>query len=203
MASQVLSGASNASYTNNTTQNVRLIINYMTNVTSMTWSSSSGGNVTVTGSSATIGKDVAFSASSFRIEGEVRSITPDPSGGTGTQKYVLGGTPTVREITKAVGPGAPVTGILQGSLTLRTTSPSFQEVVYDTSASVISGSSANNVTTANIINFPNYVYAPLRIVPDTSSTSNNFPVELMLAPNQSFSAVCGAFNAIVIKEDGT
>ena len=40
-------------------------------------------------------------------------------------------------------------------------------------------------------------------VPRTISRGGNFPVELMLAPNQAFSAVCGAFNAVVIKEDGT
>jgi hypothetical protein len=45
---------------------------------------------------------------------------------------------------------------------------------------------------------PNLFYVPL-----TVSRGGNFPVELMLAPTQSFSAVCGAFNAIVIREDGT
>ena len=35
MASQVLSGSSNPSYTNNTGQNVRVVINFMRNVTSI------------------------------------------------------------------------------------------------------------------------------------------------------------------------
>lgn len=61
MASQVLSGASNASYTNNTGQNVRLIINYMSNVTSMTWA-----GVTVNASATTIGKDIQNITGEFR-----------------------------------------------------------------------------------------------------------------------------------------
>ena len=62
MASQVLSGSSNPTYTNNTGQNVRLLMNYIANCTSMTWA-----GVTVTGSS-TVGKDV------MTINGEVRLL---------------------------------------------------------------------------------------------------------------------------------
>jgi len=29
------------------------------------------------------------------------------------------------------------------------------------------------------------------------------PTEIMLAPNQSFSAVCGPYNIVIIKEDGS
>jgi len=49
-----------------------------------------------------------------------------------------------------------------------------------------------------VISYPNIFYVPL-----TVSRGGNFPVELMLANGQVFSAVCGAFNAIVIREDGT
>jgi hypothetical protein len=37
MASQVLSGSSNPSYTNNTGQNVRLLLNVLDNLTSISW----------------------------------------------------------------------------------------------------------------------------------------------------------------------
>ena len=37
MASQILSGSSNPTYTNNTGQNVRVVINHMANLQSMTW----------------------------------------------------------------------------------------------------------------------------------------------------------------------
>ena len=38
MASQVISGPSNPSYTNTTGQNVRVIFNFLSNPTSITWS---------------------------------------------------------------------------------------------------------------------------------------------------------------------
>lgn len=51
MASQVLSGSSNPTYTNNTGQNVRVIINFMAKCTSMTWA-----GVTISDISTTIVK---------------------------------------------------------------------------------------------------------------------------------------------------
>jgi hypothetical protein len=57
MASQVLSGSSNVSYTNNTGQNVRIVINYMASPTSMSWTG--GGSVTATNVLA-IGRNLAF-----------------------------------------------------------------------------------------------------------------------------------------------
>lgn len=38
MASQVFSGTSNPTYTNNTGKNVRVIINFLSNATSVNWS---------------------------------------------------------------------------------------------------------------------------------------------------------------------
>jgi hypothetical protein len=48
MASQVLSGSSNASYTNSTGQNVRIIINFMSNCTAMGWAGVTASNGTGT-----------------------------------------------------------------------------------------------------------------------------------------------------------
>ena len=55
MAAQVLSGSSNPSYTNNTGQNVRVIINYMSSPTAVSWG---GVSATATNASA-IGRNVA------------------------------------------------------------------------------------------------------------------------------------------------
>jgi hypothetical protein len=55
MASQVLSGASNPSYTNNTGQNVRIVINYMASPTTVSWG---GVSASTTGASA-IGRNIA------------------------------------------------------------------------------------------------------------------------------------------------
>lgn len=51
MASQVLSGSSNPTYTNNTGQNVRLVINFMSNCTAMSWA-----GISLTGGSTSIAK---------------------------------------------------------------------------------------------------------------------------------------------------
>jgi hypothetical protein len=56
MASTVLSGSSNATYTNSTGQNVRVVINYMTSPTAMSWS---GVSVTAAGLNS-IGRNLAF-----------------------------------------------------------------------------------------------------------------------------------------------
>lgn len=68
MASQVLSGSSNVTYTNNTGQNVRLIINYMSsnsatytgaNTLSISWAGNSISSAVV----RAIGRNLAFSTS--------------------------------------------------------------------------------------------------------------------------------------------
>jgi hypothetical protein len=59
MASQVLSGASNATYTNNTGQNVRIVINYMSGTAtgiSLNWA-----GVSVSAALAAIGRNLASS----------------------------------------------------------------------------------------------------------------------------------------------
>lgn len=146
MASQVLSGANNASYTNNTGQNVRLIINYMANVTSMTWA-----GVVVTGSSTNVGKNIPVSYTSSSTSGTVKLDFTNAS-----RNYFAG-----------TG-GSAVAAAL------------FQSDGVDVLGTITAGT--------------------LSLTP---STNSNFPVELMLASGQSFSAVCGAYNAIIIKEDGT
>lgn len=152
MASQVLSGANNASYTNNTGQNVRLIINYMSNVTSMTWA-----GVTVTASATTIGKNVpiSYSATNFTM------IIP-----TGT--LAAGNISASNDAAR---------------INLRGT------VSYITGQKTITGADVPAPATGT-----------LNLTP---STNSNFPTELMLANGETFSSVCGAFNAIIIKEDGT
>jgi hypothetical protein len=61
MASQVLSGSGNASYTNNTGQNVRVVINYMANPSSMSWGPGAAA-LAPRGNVLAIGRNLAFSA---------------------------------------------------------------------------------------------------------------------------------------------
>ena len=117
MASQVLSGTGNVSYTNNTGQNVRIVINFMGSVGSIptiviNWGGAGASVSGQTGVSYAIGRNLAFT--------------------------VLAGT---------------------------------------------AGFAANNG------------FLP----PQTGST---LPTELMLAPGQTFSASCGAYNIVVIPEAG-
>lgn len=155
MASQVLSGSSNPSYTNNTGQNVRILINYMASCTSMTWA-----GVTVSGSSSAVGKEV------MTINGELR--TAFLPGGTGTGPLEVAG--------KATG----TTSISGGNITVASVSVRSQDLFGFVSDS------------ANIF------YVPL-----TVTRGGSFPNELVLSNGQSFSAVSGAYNILVIKEDGT
>ena len=126
MASQVLSGTSNPSYTNNTGQNVRVVINYMApqiggNVDRGRGEQSSGITINWNGLSASASRPLA-SFTTSTVTGLV-SVTPlgDP--------IVIG---------RSVMAGAPVA----------------------------------------------------------------LPVELILAPGQTFSAVCGPHNIVVIPENG-
>ena len=216
MASQVLSGAANASYTNNTGQNVRLIINYMANVTSMTWA-----GVNVAAESTTIGKDIQNITGEFRsaeIGVEVyKEDISSPSGNIirryqkqgneiklSSEKTIIGYI-NVDGQTSGVGPtiksylrSLPYSSI--GSLLLRLSqlfvgTPTVSGVPFNLVDASSTSSSAGSVLGS--------FGANIFYVPRTISRGGNFPVELMLAPNQAFSAVCGAFNAVVIKEDGT
>jgi hypothetical protein len=72
MASQVLSGSANVSYTNNTGQNVRVVINYMANPTSMIWGSASNAPPRASafpGSVLAIGRNLAFSSGVYSTTG--------------------------------------------------------------------------------------------------------------------------------------
>lgn len=192
MASQVLSGAANASYTNNTGQNVRLIINYMSNVTSMTWA-----GVNVTASATTIGKDIQ------NITGELRQAVPGsivesirytagPSSGS-IERIVhraeISRFKAVIDTNDNAGRPYRLPATFVGGLSVAITN-TFNSVE---GSALFSPSAATNS-----ISYPNLFYVPL-----TVSRGGDFPVELMLANGQAFSAVCGAFNAIVIREDGT
>lgn len=133
MASTVLNGLSNPSYTNNTGQNVRLIINYMK-------SSLQSGNtlnnqaivVSIAGYSETL-----FSDSSFASQGYV------------TLAFIVG--KNIVERTAGAG---------------------------------------NNIYTEASSTNPNY------------PKGGSFPVDFMLASGQSFSAICGPHNIVIIPEAG-
>lgn len=119
MATQVLSGSSNPTYTNNTGQNVRIIINYM--------------------------------------EG-------DPS----TQKLIINWAGLSVSAESKVSNIAPIIG---------------RNLAFSTSSANVANNMANTQGTQ-------------------SSAVSALPTEIMLAPNQTFSAICKVYNIIVIPEGG-
>ena len=193
MASQVLSGSSNASYTNNTGQNVRVVISYMSNCTSISWA-----GVTVTGSSSVVSKDT------LEILGEFKAAVPDANKPV---NFITnsGGTIRGNKLTSI-----SVIGSYEG-----TPGPfgniSFFNVAYDqnatpsvnvrTSYGDFDGTpieAGNPEPPTLYLNNTNIFYVPTSIRP-----GGVFPTELILENGQTFSAVCGAYNIVVIKEDGT
>lgn len=155
MASQVLSGSSNPSYTNNTGQNVRVIINYMASCTSMNWA-----GVSISGTSSPVGKEV------MTINGELRTVFLP--GGTGTGALDVSGSKASGTVT-----------ISGGSIQV-----SSNPLISNNSFGFVSDSA-------------NLFYVPL-----TVTRGGTFPNELVLSDGQSFSAVSGAYNIVVIREDG-
>ena len=243
MASEVLSGAANASYTNNTGQNVRLVINYMSNTTSMTWA-----GVNVTASSTTIGKDIQNITGEFRgaATGKLLGTSTSPLTSDAIYTYELNLTnkklnlseqmsfrtgavppktvPAPNRVPSAIitagapvsrGPSTPLTEprnmllTQENSLEYVNVAGAAQIAIRDTTDynpalnfGTVSGIGIPrmpySIAVDGEVSMPNIFYVPL-----TVSRGGNFPAELMLSNGQAFSAVCGAFNAIVIKEDGT
>ena len=118
MASQILSGSSNPTYTNNTGQNVRLVFNILENASTISWA----------GVTLDLNDSLDFGS-------------PDK---TGANPY-----PRIHGMNRLT-------------------------------------STSNNALTGE----PRNPKLPT-------------PTQLSLAPGQTFSAVCGKYNFVVIKEDGT
>ena len=137
MASQVLSGSGNVSYTNTTGENVRIIINYMSG--SQRREVSDGEDIT--------GISISF-----------------PGGSAGSIRAL------------AIG----------------------KHLAHVTTSSSVTVSSENAIMQWTSTS-PGEDY---RFTAPTDGTSFAIPLELMLAPGQSFSASCSSYNIVVIPEGG-
>ncbi len=151
MASQILSGSSNPTYTNNTGQNVRLVINYMIEVSSMSWA-----GVTQSPKMSDYDNTVA-------LIGPARNLV-EMCIGKGIYSYI--------------------------NATLNRNSGQQYNLDNNTTLAATGG-----VPTLGVGVFP------LRL--EYMKEGGYYPVEIALAPTQTFSAVCGPYNIVVIKEDGT
>ena len=163
MASQILSGSANPSYTNNTTQNVRVVINYMysnsEDIITINWA----GQSITEGNVEAIGKNIACGSAFYG-------------------DYFTFGWPFFRWFSAFTRPSTPRSALSAQNVAIKlpTSQERFSRVVrgwflwYRTGTTEISG----------------------------FSLSIALPLEIFLAPGQTFSAVCGPHNILVLKEDG-
>lgn len=178
MASQVLSGASNPSYTNNTGQNVRIVINYMGAVITRIQIGSTPGP-----------RSVPIYSTYYSIS-------------------ISWGGVSVSSSLKAIGKSLasaivyiknPETYPISTTTSTRTDS----NASLSSSNSTTSTSNSQSVTSGFGFCASNNAIFPIDGSANFGSGSEALPTELMLAPNQTFSATCAEYNIVVIKEDGT
>lgn len=148
MATEILSGASNPSYTNNTGQNVRIIINFM--------------------QSAPSGAVLPDTRRQHNINISWAGITVSGGGLVPREGFAIG-----KNVAYIALERTQFAGIFQS--------------VYGTSQNA--GISGPSTTATSSIASPFSIGLAL-------------PTELMLAPNQRFTATCGAYNIVVIPENG-
>ena len=172
MASQVLSGASNPSYTNNTGENVRVVINFMRSIRTVGPSNLTV-NVPAPASSATETLTINWAGVSQTYSTSDR-FADIP--GVGVQRQ---DTATPVYIGRNL---AFVQSII---------APDDRGGVLTTLAALSSNNAlAPSPRTAS------------SVVPSESEVALAFPTEIILAPGQTFSAVCGIHNIVVIPENG-
>jgi hypothetical protein len=87
MASQVLSGSGNVTYTNNTGQNVRVVINFMSTVSSMSWAGVTHTSSISSSVAPTIGRNLAFNVGTGGNTGISANNMIVPSGGYETLEF--------------------------------------------------------------------------------------------------------------------
>ena len=175
MASIVLSGARNPSYTNNTGQNVRLVLNHLSDVSQVTWA----GNTKIIDMGRPISKTRPAEPSS-----NILNVGLFDGGGGGFKLYIEDGfeyrVVNTGTVVSLIYPGSPKTPFTAGP--------------------VINYSAKPLGAVGNI----NYDFATEVAIYGSNSSSkiNSIPRTIFLSPGQSFSAICRAYNIVVIKEDG-
>jgi len=163
MASQILSGSSNPTYTNNTGQNVRVVINHMANLQSMTWA----GN-TVSVPQVNFSAQYLLSTNIFgAYAGQQASFN---CGVTISSNTNIGNT----YIDSGAGQGGTFIDLFSFGAGSQ---GDFKSRYY-----------YNSGGTAGYLN--NFIRVTL-------------PTKIFLGPGEQFSAICGPYNIVVIREDGT
>lgn len=182
MASEVLSGSSNPTYTNSTGKNVRLVINSLRNCTSFSFTNA--GTVAVS--------SLTNISQSNELSTSVAVVTTNPyavSYGWYTRSGGQESTPfngvrqlIIRFANQTIYDG-PLLPVINNEYVVvnnvRYYPKTYRGSVYGFSSDYANAFDVNSLQDLNVIR------------------------ELVLAPNETFSAVCEAYNIVAIKEDGS
>ncbi len=170
MASEVRSGTSNPSYTNNTGQNVRIVINYMKSLLS-------SGSARISLTWAGVTEQAYISA-------------------PGVADYDPSGSSTLPQVSFCIGRNiANISHSLDSDSSMFASNAGLS-VVRDAT----SGNTQYTQTGVYSINDPSIVEVSSESGSKRRVLSITLPTELMLADKQTFSAVCGAYNIVIIPE---
>ncbi len=178
MASTVISGPSNPSYRNNTDQNVRIVINYMAGTTFAP--------ATFRGSPSGFGGPVLNTPT---VPSTITINWAGVSVGTSSDQgnVAIGRNLAYSQLFRDTAAGG-TQRVQVGEL--RPGQPGFDQNLTDQGRAIFAAVGVNNsVALASATNNATGFVGPL-------------PTELMLAPGQTFSAVCGVHNIVVIPENG-
>ena len=193
MASQILSGARNVSYTNDTGQNVRLVINHMSDVSQITWA---GNTKIITG-----GRPYAKTLPRLATD-SVLGIGVFNRGGAGSKIYIEDGFGDVY-----INTGTFVTIILRGNPNIPfTAGPVINSSVKSFGGIKQRGDQAGGVQDFSppVLIFDGGTESVSRYLGEGGGADirTSIPRTIFLSPGQSFSAICRSYNIVVIKEDG-
>ena len=181
MASQVLSGSSNPLYVNNTGQNVRVVINYMASTNGSTGTAPVGTvgvaptlTINWAGVSVTgaLGPAPRVNAPFYSFRTRILRRPTDGTFSGGGPRFAIG-----RNIASAVVASA--------------FTPGFIESLFDSDPGIGGG----DVALTSYANNAGFEMGAITM-------GISFPTEIMLRPNDIFSAVCGVYNVVIIPENG-
>jgi hypothetical protein len=178
MASTVISGPSNPSYRNNTDQNVRIVINFMAGTP---FSPAVFGAAPNRFSGAPLIRDVVPSTMTINWAGVSVGTSSDQG------NIAIGRNLAYSQLFRDTASG----GTQQVQIgELRPGQPGFDQSLTSSGRAIFQAVGVNNsVALATASN-------------NASGFVSSLPTELMLAPGQTFSAVCGVHNIVVIPENG-
>lgn len=220
MASQILSGAKNVSYTNDTGQNVRLVINHLSDVSQITWA---GNTKVITNPNSLQSTSTGYFVGGIFIPSP--TTIPIPGAGRPYAKTIprlpndsiigigvfdVGGVGSKIYIEDGFGSYVRTLGVVSLIYNDYPVIPFTAGPVINSSVKVFGGMNQSGDRGGGVSDFspPVQLYdAGTEAVfrsdrSEQQDIRTSIPKTIFLSPGQSFSAICRAYNIVVIKEDG-